>query len=110
MSAEYLRPLIHYGIHFGIPIAVAWFFYGSRFRHTLLLLWAGILLDTDHLLASPVFDADRCSIGFHVLHSWPLIVLYMLLLLPRRTRIIGIACSIHILADMADCFLMNSNL
>ena len=33
-------------------------------------------VDIDHLLASPVFDPDRMSIGFHPLHSYPAIMLY----------------------------------
>lgn len=110
MILEYLRPLVHYGIHFGLPAAAAFLFYPSRSLFAMLVLWAGIVLDVDHLWANPVFDPDRCSIGFHFFHTTPAIFIYLLLLVPARTRLIGLAFSIHILADLADCFLMNANL
>ena len=37
--------------------------------------WLGWLIDLDHLLADPVYAPDRCSIGFHPLHTAPAVVL-----------------------------------
>ena len=34
------------------------------------------VVDLDHLLAEPVYDAARCSIGFHPLHTWPAMIAY----------------------------------
>jgi len=65
-----------------------------------------ILIDLDHLLASPIFDANRCSINFHPLHSYIAIVLYLLLIFPKKTRLVGLGLIIHILADKVDCLLM----
>ena len=28
-----------------------------------------MIIDVDHLLATPFYDAGRCSIGFHLLHT-----------------------------------------
>lgn len=66
----------------------------------------GLLIDLDHLLATPIFSNNRCSINFHPLHTYYAIVVYILLLIPNRTRLIGIGLVIHIIADYTDCWLM----
>ncbi len=38
---------------------------------------ATMLIDLDHLLADPVYDPARCSIGFHPLHSWWAAAIYL---------------------------------
>ncbi len=65
-----------------------------------------MLIDLDHLLANPIFDSNRCSINFHLLHSYYAIIIYVLLLLPKKTRLIGLGLCIHIIADFADCSFM----
>jgi hypothetical protein len=71
-----------------------------------LILLAGIFIDADHLLSTPVFDPDRCSIGFHPLHSYWAVGFYLFLLLYKITRLAGLALLIHIVADLADCLLL----
>lgn len=66
----------------------------------------GMLIDLDHLLATPIFAPNRCSINFHPLHTYYAIVLYFALLIPKKTRLIGLGLVIHILADTTDCWLM----
>ena len=69
--------------------------------------WRGVCLnqvDLDHLLATPIFDPCRCSIGFHVLHSWYMIAVYVLLLF-SRLRILGIGLLMHMLTDQIDCWM-----
>jgi hypothetical protein len=101
-----LRHFIHYGIHFLVPILIAfWFFKGNRIKVALILL-AGILIDADHFWADPLFDPQRCSVGFHFLHSYWAIALYAILPFFKPTRIIGLALIIHIIADSMDCLLM----
>lgn len=67
---------------------------------------ATILIDLDHLLADPIYDPNRCSIGFHPLHTYPAILVYIGLLFSKKTRVIGIGLIIHILLDQLDCILM----
>ena len=67
---------------------------------------ATMLIDLDHLLASPIFDSSRCSIGFHPLHSYYAIVVYVGLLFFKKTRIIAIGLLLHILTDYQDCLWM----
>jgi hypothetical protein len=98
-----LRIFLHYGIHFIVPIFIAlYFFKGQSFKIAIILL-LGILIDIDHLLVTPIFDPNRCSINFHPLHSYWAIFIYTMFLIFKKTRILGIALMIHILADAVDC-------
>ena len=66
----------------------------------------GMSIDIDHLLADPVYDPLRCSMGFHPLHTWPFVLLYILLSVIPRTRLLGLGLVIHMLLDTADCLQM----
>lgn len=101
-----LQNILHYGIHFGFPLLVALLFYKDNWKIAYLIMTAAILIDLDHLLATPMFDATRCSINFHPLHTYYAMGLYVLLLLPKKTRLIGLGLCIHILADYVDCTFM----
>ncbi len=65
-----------------------------------------MLVDADHLLATPVFDSHRCSIGFHPLHSYPMIVLYLLgvIFLKGNYKIMAIGLVLHMLTDFQDFY------
>ncbi|MEX0315307.1 MAG: DUF6122 family protein [Allomuricauda sp.] len=101
-----LRFFVHYGIHFIIPLLIAFVFFKDKKLKVLLILLAGMLIDIDHLLADPIFDPNRCSIGFHPLHSYIAILIYCTLPFFKSTRILGLGLIIHILADMVDCLLL----
>jgi hypothetical protein len=64
-----------------------------------------MLVDLDHLLASPIYDPNRCSIGFHLLHDPIAIALYGILCFVPKVRLIGIGLIIHMSLDSADCFM-----
>ena len=98
------KEFLHYGIHFILPVLVALLFYPRNRLWALFVLLSGILIDLDHLLARPIFDPDRCSIGFHPLHTYWAITVYALLLVFPKTRIYGLALMIHVLADITDCY------
>nr|WP_299383779.1 DUF6122 family protein [Allomuricauda sp.] len=101
-----LRFVIHYGIHFLVPIAIGLYFFKEQRSKVILILLAGIAIDIDHLWANPIFDPNRCSINFHFLHSYWAIMVYCILPFFKPTRIIGLALVIHIIADVTDCLLM----
>tara|TARA_R110002051_G_scaffold252546_2_gene311786 strand:- start:2611 stop:2931 length:321 start_codon:yes stop_codon:yes gene_type:complete len=105
-----LRFLIHYGIHFVVPILIGFYFFKENRNRSILILLAAILIDVDHLFATPIFDANRCSINFHFLHQYWAIAIYISLLFFKKTRIFGIALLLHIIADFTDCWLMNLEL
>ena len=101
-----LRPAIHLVLHVATPAAVAWLWFRDRFVRAWLWLLAGWLIDLDHLFADPVYVPDRCSIGFHPLHTAPAIAVYLALAVPKRTRLLAIGLLIHIGLDAADCLWM----
>lgn len=104
-----IRFIAHYGIHFIVPIFIAFYFYKENKLWIGVILLLGILIDIDHLWANPMFDPNRCSIGFHPLHSYWAIQVYALLFILKKTRIIGLALLIHILADVVDCLFIGSD-
>ena len=66
-----------------------------------------MLVDLDHLLADPIFQADRCSINFHFLHTYYAMIFYVALLFFRKPiKIIGIGLLLHMLTDLIDCLIM----
>ena len=101
-----LQPFAHYGIHFLVPLVVALVFYKPRWKFAFLVMIAGMLIDLDHLLATPIFDPNRCSIGFHPLHSSFAILFYVFLLIPKKSRLAALGLVIHIIADLVDCSFM----
>ncbi len=67
---------------------------------------ATMVVDLDHLLATPLFDSNRCSIGFHPLHTWLTIAVYLLLTAVPKTRWMGLGLVIHMALDGLDCLWM----
>jgi len=102
------RALTHLLLHAALPLAVARAFWPTQWRRAALWMLAGWLIDVDHLLADPIYAPGRCSIGFHPLHTSPAVLAYVLLLVPRRTRWLGIGLLIHIALDALDCVLMHA--
>lgn len=74
----------------------------------MLILLAGILLDIDHIFADPIFNPNRCSIGFHPLHAYFLVPFYFGLVFWKKTQLLGLALTIHIIADITDCLFIGN--
>jgi hypothetical protein len=72
--------LIHIALHFLVPLAVAVTWYRKRWFSAFAMLIGTMLIDLDHLLADPIYNPERCSIGFHPGHTWPAITVYLLAL------------------------------
>jgi hypothetical protein len=102
-----VRAIFHLFLHAAVPALLAWLFWRGRFAHAWLLLLLGWLIDLDHLLADPIYAPDRCSIGFHPLHTLPAIAVYGAMVVPRRTRLLGIGLLVHIALDALDCVWMH---
>ena len=79
MTIALLRTIIHYGLHFLAPLLFAQFFRRERRVKAFWIMLATMLVDLDHLLATPIFNPDRCSVGFHLLHSYFMVGVYGLL-------------------------------
>lgn len=101
---QILQPVVHYGLHFLFPGLIAWLFFRSQWKKAWLVMLATMLVDLDHLLADPIFDPGRCSIGFHPLHSWPAIGVYAVLFFFPKVRIAAVGLLFHMLTDWQDCW------
>lgn len=99
------QTILHYFLHFGFPVIIAWIFFREQWKKITLIFWLTMLVDFDHLLATPLFDACRCSINFHPLHSYPAIVVYVVLLFIPKCRIVGIGLLLHMATDQLDCMI-----
>jgi len=105
-----MQTVLHYFLHLVFPLGIALVFFNNEWKNAYLLLLLTMLVDLDHLLASPIFDADRCSINFHPLHSYYAMVFYVgLLFLRKPFRILGIGLLLHMFTDLVDCLLTYQN-
>lgn len=98
-----LKPVVHYSLHFLAPGLIAFVFFRKEWKRAWLIMMATMVVDADHLLASPIFDSGRCSINYHPLHSYAAIAVYFMLLLFPKTRIIAVGLIFHMFTDWQDC-------
>lgn len=103
-----LQAFLHYGFHFLAPLAVALFFYRRNWKLAYMVMLSALLIDLDHLLADPIFDPNRCSLGFHPLHTIWAAAIYVLLLFWKPLRLLGIGLILHLMADGIDCLMMSA--
>ena len=99
--------MLHILLHFLVPVLVATTFFHSYWTRAYLLMLATMVVDLDHLLADPIYDPSRCSIGFHPLHQPGFILLYAALCFFPKTRIVGIGLVLHMALDSIDCQVTN---
>ena len=75
-----------------------------------LVMILTMLVDLDHLFADPIFDPNRCSIGFHVLHSYWAIGIYLfgfLFIKKPIYKAIFLGLLFHMFTDFVDCWMMS---
>ena len=102
---ELLRHLLHYSLHFAAPVFIARAVWKENWKGASLLMLSTMIIDLDHLLATPVFDPTRCSIGFHPLHTlWAGLIYLSLIAVPNwKVRAIAIGLNLHLFSDYLDC-------
>ena len=103
-----IRASIHIVLHFLAPALVARFTYADRWRYAWLIMVSTMLVDLDHLLANPLYDPNRCSIGYHPLHTTPAIMVYVIMLAFPKLRLAAIGLVIHMMLDTVDCLWMGT--
>jgi hypothetical protein len=96
--------MAHLALHFIVPLLVAFLFFSENLKLSYLVMMLTMLVDLDHLLASTIYDANRCSIGFHPLHQYWFIAIYLVMSFFSKTRLIGVGLIIHMSLDALDCF------
>lgn len=110
MSLLILKSVIHYSMHILAPGIIATRFFKSNWQQAWVLMLSTMLVDLDHLLANPIFDPNRCSIGFHPLHSHLAIQIYVAVFLLAiyfklsKTKVLFLGLCLHMLTDFQDCF------
>ena len=82
---------------------MAFAFVRSDWQRAYFIMMLTMLVDLDHLLATPIYDPNRCSIGFHPLHLWPAITVYLIACFFPKTRWVGIGLIIHMALDSLNC-------
>ena len=97
------RSIIHMILHFLVPFMVAKAGWREKWKHPFMIMALTMAVDFDHLLADPIFDPNRCGLGFHPLHSWSAIAVYFVFLLSPRFRITAMGLLIHMILDGTDC-------
>ncbi len=95
--------VFHLALHVGLPGLIAAAFFRPAWVRAWAVMLATMIVDADHLLATPIYDPARCSIGYHPLHTAPAILVYALLVLPGSTRLVGIGLLLHMALDGVDC-------
>ncbi|MGB2088610.1 MAG: DUF6122 family protein [Psychroflexus salarius] len=105
-----LQPIIHYSLHF---VFIAWFAHQFKRQEfgwfkVYLILLSSMLIDIDHLWATPIFDPNRCSVGFHTFHSEISLGLYILVFLFSKEfwlKLLTFGLIFHIITDEIDCLM-----
>ncbi len=105
-----MQYIVHYFLHLVLPYFIARLFFKSNWQRAYGLMLLTMLIDLDHLLASPVMQVNRCSICYHPLHSVYAMVVYGILLFFKGDwRILGIGFMMHMATDFIDCIFIYSN-
>ncbi|QLC23299.1 hypothetical protein HFP51_14520 [Parasphingopyxis sp. CP4] len=104
-SIEFLQSALHIFGHAVLPFVIAWILWREQWVRAGLIIAATMLIDVDHLLADPIYDPNRCSIGFHPLHTvWAALAYAALLIIPNwKVRAVAVGCLVHLATDGGDC-------
>ncbi len=98
--------MFHLALHFLTPAVLTGIFFRKSWALAYFLMIVTMLVDIDHLIANPVYDTNRCSIGFHPLHElWFVFIYISLCFVPKmpKIRLLGIGLSVHLALDAIDC-------
>ena len=98
-----MQQVVHYFLHLVFPFIIAFIFFRKNFLKVYFIFLLTMLVDLDHLVAVPLFDPCRCSIGFHPLHSYYAIGVYIIAFFIPRTRVIALGLLMHMATDAIDC-------
>jgi hypothetical protein len=104
-----MQSFTHYFLHLVSPGIIAYIFFRTKWKKAYVLMMLAMMIDLDHLLATPIFEVCRCSINFHPLHSYWAIAIYVLLLFFKKTRVVSVGLLLHIMADSVDCIFSSWN-
>ena len=84
-----IRSYLRLGFLILVLAMIVAIFFREKFLRAWIKMTTTMLVDLDHLLADPVCDPERCSIGFHPLHQYPAIATYGILLIWPKLRLVA---------------------
>ncbi|NVK87699.1 MAG: hypothetical protein HWE13_06215 [Gammaproteobacteria bacterium] len=99
--------MFHLFLHALVPLILSvllakhWF--KQPWYKVFIIMMLTMLIDLDHLVATPIYDPLRCSMNFHPLHKLWLVPFYAALMLFKPLRAVGAGLSIHMILDSIDC-------
>lgn len=101
-----IKDIVHYGFHFVFPFVLGWLFFPQQWKKASFIMLGTMLVDLDHLFATPIFDADRNSIGYHFLHSYPAIAVYIIgsIFAKGTWKMVFIGLLWHMITDFQDYY------
>lgn len=105
-----IQTTVHYSLHLLVPGLVAYIWYKDNWKKAWFIFLATMVVDLDHLAATPVFDPNRCSINFHFLHTYQAITVYAVIFLfvkNRTAQLIALGLLMHMVTDYQDCLWLN---
>ncbi len=100
------RQILHIALHFIVPGVIARWAFTERWKRAWFIMVLTNMVDLDHLLAIPIYDPNRCGIGFHPLHSYLAVIAYLAMTATAKTRLVGVGLVIHMALDGLDCVWM----
>jgi hypothetical protein len=116
------RASLHLLLHVLVPLVVAFYLAPkAKWKMVFMVMVATMVVDVDHLLATPIYAPNRCSILFHPLHQvlpmvvYALMVIWPLLVVVLKRKLkpvefwtgwVGLGLVIHMLLDGVDCYWM----
>lgn len=105
-SMYYLKEITHYFLHFVFPVFIALMFFRNNWKKAYLIMLGTMLVDLDHFFANPIFEPGRNSIGYHPLHTYPMIFLYFLgsIFFKGNYKIISVGLLFHMFTDFQDFY------
>ncbi len=101
-----VRPIVHIILHFLVPGVVSRWLFNDRWKFAWLVMVLTMIVDLDHFFANPIYDPNRCGIGFHPLHSYMAIGVYLAMTAIPKVRFVGMGLVIHMVLDGLDCIWM----
>lgn len=101
-----MRSVLHLVLHALVPGLVARLGFRNNWQRSWLIMVSTMVVDLDHLLATPIYDPGRCSIGFHPLHTSVAIGVYVIMAASAKWRTVGVGLLIHMALDWIDCIWM----
>jgi hypothetical protein len=87
-----------------VPRFFAKIFFKENGKEAFVIMLLTRLMDLEHLLASPIFDANRCSMGYHPLHTVYASIFYLARLFSPsgKLKAVSIGRLWHLSTDYID--------